>query len=83
MGSVLFCELLVVFFRRLTMETLRGLLALLCVFLAGAQTTTQINKFAGKFAEICSKTNATVTYDHGFFLHVNISLCLNATCHTE
>ncbi|XP_010788712.1 collagen alpha-1(VI) chain [Notothenia coriiceps] len=28
------------------METLRGLLALLCVFLAGAQTTTQINKFA-------------------------------------
>ncbi|XP_034087939.1 collagen alpha-1(VI) chain [Gymnodraco acuticeps] len=28
------------------METLRGLLALLCVFLAEAQTTTQINKFA-------------------------------------
>lgn len=34
------------------METLRCLLALLCVFLAGAQNTG--NKFAGKFVEKAS-----------------------------
>lgn len=34
------------------METLRGLLALLCVFLAGTHAQDlQRNKFAGKFAE--------------------------------
>ncbi len=33
------------------METLRGLLALLCVFLAGAQLQTQTHRLAGKFAE--------------------------------
>lgn len=37
------------------METLRGLLALLCVFLAGTHAQDlQINKFAGKFVEYLS-----------------------------
>ena len=34
------------------METLRGLLALLCVVMAGAQTQDVLVKFKGKFAEV-------------------------------
>ncbi len=47
----MFCKLKRVVSSSLKMGTLRGLLALLCVLLAGAQTQDLRRRFAGKFAE--------------------------------
>lgn len=73
------CSPFLIFFCSLTMESLRALLALLCVFLAGAQTQTQRNMFAGKFAKtICCtfQENALVCIVYGTMLHVKLSFCV-------
>lgn len=60
------------------MEILRGLLALLCVVLAGAQTQIQRNRLAGKFTEMCCtfQLNVVISGVYGAMLHKKFSFCV-------